>query len=120
MAEDIVLNERLRDILRADSGIEERKMFGGVCFLHRGNMLCGCDSQHGLSVRVGPDQYDAVLRLKHAKEMDFTGRPLKGLVFVEPEGYRTKAMLRRWVDRGLRYTATLPRKSRRRRKQAMT
>ena len=116
MAEDDKLNRRIRAILQDVDGVEERRMFGGLCFLHNGNMMCGCDQKYGLSVRVGPEQYPATLRLKHAREMDMTGRPMKGLVFVEAEGYRTKAALKRWIDRGRAYTSTLPPKPRTRRK----
>lgn len=85
-------------------------MFGGLCFMDNGNMLCGADLKHGLSVRVGPEQYEKVLKLKHARIMDITGVPMKGLVFVNIEGYRTKAALSKWVDRGLVFTKTLPKK----------
>ena len=115
MAEDATLNGRIRAILQGAPSIEERRMFGGRCFLHDGHMLCGCDQKYGLSVRVGPDRSPAVLRLKHAREMNITGRPMKGLVFVEAAGYRTKAALKRWIDRGHAYTSTLPPKPRTRR-----
>ncbi len=110
MAHDEKLNQRIREILNGQKGIKEQNMFGGLSFMHKGNMLCGCDAKHGLSVRVGPDKYDETLKLKHARKMDITGVPMKGLVFVEPAGYKTKAMLTQWIERGMAFTKTLPKK----------
>ncbi len=72
--------------------------------------MCGCDMKHGLSVRVGPEKYENVLKLKHCRKMDITGTPMKGLVFVDPEGYKTDVSLAKWVERGYAFTSTLPRK----------
>lgn len=108
MALDEKLNQRIRDILRGRKDISERKMFGGLCFMHNGHMMCGSDLKHGYSVRVGPEAYETALEQKHAREMNLTGVPLKGLVFVGPQGIRTRAMLTKWIDRGLAFTATLP------------
>ncbi len=110
MAHDEKLNQRIRGVLKGKQGISERNMFGGLCFMHHGNMICGSDQQHGLMVRVGPDQYEYALKLKHARKMDFTGRPLKGMIFVNPEGYKTKVALTKWIERGLVFTRTLPKK----------
>ena len=110
MAHDEKLNARIRDILKGKRGISERNMFGGLCFMHHGNMLCGADLKHGLSVRVGPDSYERALKLKHARKMDITGVPLRGLVFVDADGYRTRTQLVRWIERGLDFTKTLPKK----------
>lgn len=110
MAYDEKLALKVRTALQGKRGIKEQKMFGGLCFLHNGNMLCGVDKEHKLMVRVGPEQYEKALKIKHAREMDFTGKPLKGLVYVAAEGYRTKTMLAKWIDMGLRFTNTLPAK----------
>jgi len=107
VAHDEKLNQRIREVLKGKRGITEKSMFGGLCFLHNGNMLCGCDQKYGLSVRVGPEKYEDILKLKHCREMDITGVPMKGLLFVEPEGYKTKAQLSKWIDRGLEFTKTL-------------
>ena len=90
--------------------LAEKKMFGGVCFLYRGNMFCGADAKNGLMVRVGPDQHDKALAHKHARPMDFTGKPMKGFVFVANEGTRTKAQLAKWVQMGLAFAGSLPAK----------
>jgi len=110
MAHDEKLNRRIRDILNGKRGITEKNMFGGLCFLHNGNMMCGCDLKYGLSVRVGPEKYEEILKLKHCRKMDITGVPMKGLVFVDADGYKSKAALTRWIDRGFKFTKTLPKK----------
>ncbi len=112
MAYDRDMNERIRSTLKEMSvhGITETPLMGGLMFMHNGNMLSGMDKKHGLMVRVGPAQHEEVLKLKHAKPMDITGRPMKGFIFVEKDGYKTKATLRRWLERGLAFTSTLPKK----------
>ncbi|NOX42740.1 MAG: TfoX/Sxy family protein [Gammaproteobacteria bacterium] len=110
MAHDEKLNQRIREILNVKKGVKEQNMFGGLCFMHNGNMLCGADQKHGLMVRVGPEQYEEVIKLKHARKMDLTGVPMKGLIFVDPDGYKTKAELTKWIERGVNFTNTLPKK----------
>lgn len=110
MAYDEKLNQRIREVLKGKRGITEQNMFGGFCFMHNGNMLCGADSKHGLMIRVGAEQYEKTLKLKHAKEIDITGKPLKGLVFVSAEGHKRRSDLMKWIERGLEFTRTLPKK----------
>lgn len=81
-------------------------MFGGLCFLHEGNMCFGVVGSD-LMVRVGPAEYEAALQRPHAREMDFTGRPMRGMVFVAEEGIDEDEDLAAWLDRGLAFTATL-------------
>ena len=107
MAYDLELAERVGRLLKGRTRITQRQMFGGVCFLLNGHMCCGVESRR-LMVRVGPGQYKAALGKRHARPMDFTGRPLNGFVFVMPEGLRSRAALKRWVDLGIRYAASLP------------
>lgn len=107
MSYDEKLFVRISNLLRSTKGIEPKKMFGGICFMHKGNMLCGIDGRR-LMVRVGPDQYNAVLEMKHAMIMDITGRPMKGFIFVKESGYKTKKALDEWIQLGLNFTATLP------------
>ena len=109
MAYDEKLAERIRGVLARKRGITEKKMFGGLCFLLRGNMLCGVMGSD-LMVRVGPDAYEDALGRAHAREMDFTGRPLKGMVSVDAAGLRTGRQLGAWVERGLGFARTLPAK----------
>ena len=82
-------------------------MFGGIGFLLNGNMACGVNKDD-LIVRVGPEAYETALAEVHTKEFDMTGRPMKGLVVVRPEGYETDEALKSWVQRGVDFALTLP------------
>jgi hypothetical protein len=90
--------------------VSEKRMFGGIAFLVRGHMSVGI-VQDKLMVRVGPDSYERVLRERHARRMDFTGRPMKGFVYVVADGYERDADLQRWVDLGVGYVTSLPAKA---------
>lgn len=105
----MTLEDRVRDILKRRRGIAEIKMFGGLCFTLRGHMFCGT-LKDDLVVRVGPERYENALGSSHARPMDFTGRPLKGFVFVGPGGYRTAATLSKWIRWGIDFAGSLPKK----------
>lgn len=107
MAFDPDLAQRVRAVLARRRGVNEKRMFGGLCFLVNGNMACGLIGDE-LMVRVGADDYAAALRRPHAREMRFTGRPLRGFVTVGAAGVRTAAGLRAWVERGRAFAASLP------------
>lgn len=109
MAYDEKLAERLRKALSTESGLTERKMFGGVSFLLNGNMCCGVVGEK-LVVRVGPEDYESALSEDHARPMDFTGRPLRGFVYVESDGTASQKALRSWMARGVRFARSLPAK----------
>jgi TfoX/Sxy family transcriptional regulator of competence genes len=109
MAFDEGLAERLREIVADDASICERKMFGGLAFLCQGNMAFGIVGDE-LMVRVGPDAWADALREPHAREMDFTGRSMKGMVYVATDGFAEDDDLRSWVGRGLAYARDLPAK----------
>ena len=84
MAYDEGLAEILRKALADTPGIVEKRMFGGLCFMLDGNMLCGVHKGGGM-FRVGPDRVEAALGVEGARPMDFTGRPMKGFVDVNDE-----------------------------------
>lgn len=107
MAYDEGLAQRIREALDERSDVAEKKMFGGLAFLVAGNMCVGVVGED-LMVRVGPDVYSDALREPHARKMDFTGRPMKGFLYVAAEGIESDAALGRWVDRGLRFASSLP------------
>lgn len=109
MSFDEHLAERVRGALGPRRQLVEKRMFGGLAFLLRGHMACGVAGE-ALMVRVGPDQHASALRRQGARPMDFTGRPMKGMVFVDPPGIRTAAQLRRWLASALAYVDTLPAK----------
>ncbi len=109
MAYDEGTAQRIREIVADRPGVSEKKMFGGLCILDRGNMACGITSED-LMVRVGADAYANCLALPHAREMDFTGRSLKGMVYVAADGLTEDEDLQAWIERGLAFTSTLPAK----------
>jgi TfoX/Sxy family transcriptional regulator of competence genes len=109
MAYDEGLAERLRDVLVEESGITERKMFGGLAFLLHDNMCCGVNGEQ-LMLRIGADGEAAALAEPHARPMDFTGRPLAGFVYVGAEGFESDADLEAWVARAVAFARTLPAK----------
>jgi TfoX N-terminal domain len=104
MGYDEQLANRIRQAFGGRHGITERKMFGGLAFLCRGRMCCGIVGSD-LMVRVPDDEFDEVMRGPHVRPMDFTGRPLRGFVYVSPPGFRTAAALRTWLSRGERVAA---------------
>ena len=114
MAYDEGLAERIRGVLNERPGVSEKRMFGGIAFLVKGHMSVGI-VQDKLMVRVGPESYDRVLRERHARRMDFTGRPMRGFVYVVADGYETDADLQRWVDLGVSFVTSLPAKPPKRR-----
>jgi TfoX/Sxy family transcriptional regulator of competence genes len=109
MAYDEGLAERVRGALDDQPGLSEKQMFGGIAFLVKGHMSVGI-VQDKLMIRVGPEEYDRTLKERHARRMDFTGRPMKGFVYVVPSGYESDADLARWVGLGVSYAARLPAK----------
>ncbi len=109
MAYDEQLGERVRRIVASFPEAGERKMFGGLAFLLQGNMCCGVVGD-ALMVRVGRDSYEAALHEPHVREMDFTGRPMRGFVYVAAEGLTSQGDLRAWVERGARFAQSLPAK----------
>jgi len=109
MSFDENLGKRILDQLSKRKGTSFKKMFGGLCFLLNGNMLCGVVRKK-LMVRIGPQAYSQALKQKYARPMNFTGRPLKGMVYVLPEGIRTKASLGKWIRHSLTFVELLPKK----------
>ena len=107
MAYDEGLAERLRDVLSEQIGVTEKKMFGGLAFLWHGHMFCGIAGED-LMVRVGAERYEQALSEPHTRVMDFTGRPMKGYVYVESEGFEADDQLKNWAHRGLEFVLSLP------------
>ena len=106
MAYNTKLAERIRSEL---SGIPfvEKKMFGGVGFLLKGNMACGVN-QDNLIVRVDPEKHASLLKKPHTKPFDLTGKPMKGWLVVEADGVKTSKQLGNWVREGVEFASTLP------------
>jgi TfoX/Sxy family transcriptional regulator of competence genes len=110
MAYDEELASRVQAALGDLPGLEEKKMFGGVGFMVRGNMACGVHADN-LIVRVGPEGYEAALTRPHARPFDLTGRPMKGWVYVAPPGCATESDLERWIMEGVDFASSLPPKN---------
>jgi TfoX/Sxy family transcriptional regulator of competence genes len=101
---------RVRRFLARRGDAVEKRMFGGLCFTVNGSMCCGLTNA-ALMVRVGPDHYDEALAQPHARPMDFTGRPLAGMVYVDPKGYETDEALAGWIQRGVGFASAVTGKS---------
>lgn len=106
-------DQRIADDIRARIGprpdLTEREMFGGIAFMIGGNMAVGVSGGE-LMVRVGKDAHDEAEARPGARIFDFSARPMRGWIAVAPEGFATDAALHRWVDQGVAYAASLPRK----------
>ena len=107
MAYDEGTAQRIREALAERDDVVEKKMFGGVCFMVSGHMAVGIANED-LMVRVGKEHHDACSALPHAGPMDFTGRPMKGFLFVGEAGYAEDDDLAAWVQRGVDHATSLP------------
>ena len=107
MAYDEGLAERIREYFQNRTDVEEKKMFGGLCFMVSNHMCCGV-VKDTLMARVGPDNYEKCLAMKYASEMDFTGKAMKGMVYVSHGGLENDGDLSQWVDICTGFVASLP------------
>jgi TfoX/Sxy family transcriptional regulator of competence genes len=98
MAYDEFLAERIRRAFK-EKGVEvvEKKMMGGICYLVDDKMCAGV-IQNSLMARIGTEAYDDALNKNGCKPMDFTGRPMKGFVYVQPEGIDMEEDLSEWIQ----------------------
>lgn len=106
MAYSETLAKKIRESIKGKRNITEKKMFGGLAFLLKGKMFCGIVNDD-LMVRTGPEMYEKALSKSHARPMDFTGKPMKGFVYVAPQGYKTAKSLFKWINIGLDYVTNL-------------
>ena len=102
MAFDEKLAARIRTVLASRSDVVEKRMFGGLAFMVNGSMCCGI-VKNDLMLRVGASRQEELLAKPHARVMDFTGRPSKGMIYVSAEGVRTDAALRSWLGVALEF-----------------
>lgn len=107
MAYSEELAERVRAALGGRAGVVERRMFGGLAFMLGGHMCCGIVGDD-LMLRLGPDGGEAALAEPHTRPMDFTGRALRGFVYVAPEGTASDGGLAAWVGRAVRFAESRP------------
>jgi len=109
MGYDEGLATRVRDLVAGRPDIDEKRMFGGICLLSRGNMVAGILGDE-LMARVGPERYEEALGRPHARVMDFTHRPMRGFVAVGREGIASDEDLAAWLDLCFAFVDTLPAK----------
>ena len=107
MAYDEELAQRVRKLLAPIENIQERRMFGGLAFMLYGNMCCGIEKDN-LVVRTGSMGYDDALARPYARVFDFTGRPMRGFVYVETAGLEGETELRDWVNMAVKFARSLP------------
>lgn len=103
------LAERIRAILGPRSDVVEKRMFGGLAFMVRGHMSVGI-TRRDLLVRVGAQAWETAVALPGARPMDFTGTPLRGFVYVSPRAVADRRGLAAWVNRGVAFAESMPRK----------
>jgi TfoX/Sxy family transcriptional regulator of competence genes len=106
MAYDAMLADRIRVVLADEDAVGERKMFGGLAFMVHGHMVCGIVGDD-LMLRLGEEGAEKALDRPHVRPMDFTGRPMSTMVYVEPAGVGGAA-LGRWVEQAVAYARMLP------------
>jgi TfoX/Sxy family transcriptional regulator of competence genes len=100
MAYDEHLTNRIRTILKSQKRVEEKKMFGGLPFMVSGKMCVGV-LRDELMARIDPDAYEVALRRKGCRPMNFTGKPMRGFVFVSSKGTGNEKDLSHWIDLAL-------------------
>src|SRR5436190_15244340 len=102
VAYDEHLAERIRDLLRDEPDVAEKKMFGGLAFLVGGNMAVAASGQGGVLVRVDPADGERIVATTSASMAVMRGKPMAGWLRVDDEDVRTKRQLAKWVDMGPR------------------
>ncbi len=104
MAYDEFLADRIKNIFKAKRvAFEAKKMMGGLCFMVDGKMCCGIHIDKKLNhsllmARIGEDAYTKAIKNTSCLPMDFTGRAMKGYIFVKPEGFDLEQDLESWIQ----------------------
>lgn len=107
MAYDEGLAHRIRELIPEKISYEEKKMFGGLAFMINGHMSVGV-ANYKLMVRTGPDLYEEALSKPNTAEMDFTGKSIRGFVYVLPDGFEKDKDLENWIQFSLNFINSLP------------
>jgi TfoX/Sxy family transcriptional regulator of competence genes len=110
VAYDEDLADRIRELVAGESGLTEKKMFGGLAFLIGGNMAIAASGQGGVLVRVDPEESNKLVAKTNASVMVMRGRPMQGWLRVDTKDVRTKSQLAKWVGLGTGYARSLPAK----------
>jgi TfoX N-terminal domain len=104
---DPILAERVRHLLADRADFHEKRLMGGIAFMVKGGMCCAASGRGGLLVRIQPETQPALLAPPQVVPMTMAGRKVKSFIRVMPDGYRTPASLKKWVDRGLAAVAEI-------------
>lgn len=99
----------LRDFFHEVPDITEKKMFGGIAFIFQGNMCCGVSGDN-LMIRVKKEDYDRFLDEPNIHPMDFTGKPMRGFLYVNQEGWKNPKTRLLWLERTWQHCLSLPTK----------
>jgi TfoX N-terminal domain len=110
MAYDEDLADRIREVVATESGLTEKKMFGGLAFLINGNMAVAASGQGGMLLRCDPAQTEKWIAKPHAARMAMRGREMDGWLRIEAPAVATPAKLKGWVKVGVDYAGSLPAK----------
>jgi TfoX/Sxy family transcriptional regulator of competence genes len=108
MAYDEDLANRIRELIAAEPGVTEKKMFGGLAFLIGGHMAIAASGQGGLLVRCAPEETERLIAKPHAERFKMRGREMDGWLRVDDDGVKTKRGLEPWVRTGVAYAKALP------------
>jgi hypothetical protein len=108
MAYDAELADRIRAVVRAEPGVREQRMFGGLAFLIDGHLAVSASSKGGLLLRIDPADGKDLVREPHAQQFEMRGRQLDGWLHVDVAALETDDDLRRWVAQGVGYARSLP------------
>jgi TfoX/Sxy family transcriptional regulator of competence genes len=110
MAYDEELAGRIRELVADEPALTEKKMFGGLSFLVRGNMAVAASGQGGILVRVDPAESDALVGGSNARLMEMRGREMPGWLRLDSDDVAREEELSAWVRRGVSYASSLPAK----------
>lgn len=107
MAYDAELADRVREVVQAEDGLTERRMFGGLAFLIQGNLAVSASSRGGLLLRVDPAETGSLVSEPRVRRFEMRGREMDGWLHVQPEAVEADDDLRRWVAHGIAYARSL-------------
>ncbi len=108
MAYDEELADRIRELVLAEPGVTEKRMFGGLAFLVGGHMAVSASGRGGLLLRVDPEDTETLLAEPHVERFEMRGRSMRGWLRITPEGLVEREQLERWVEIGLDHARALP------------
>lgn len=109
MAYDEKLAERIRKTIGKNKHVAEKNMFGGLSFLYKKKMFCGV-LKNDLVIKMSHEQWEDALKKPNVRPMDFTGKPMKGFVYVNPKGCKSDKYLKKWIELSYKYAESVNKK----------